>query len=98
MTFLYSKKHRFVGRHELRLLHEPESVCGDLALSLQAEEPKDRVSRITEGENSRSRAEGNRRDASVRVARQCAGGKPMCSVRVGYEEERAFRRVKTMRR
>ena len=34
-------------------------------------------------ENSRSRAEVNRRDASLRVARRCAGGKPICSVRAG---------------
>ena len=64
MTFPYSKKHRFVGRYELQLVHEPESVCGDLVPSPEAGEPKGRVSRTTEGENSRSRAEGNRRDAS----------------------------------
>ena len=83
MTFPYSKKHCFVG-HELQPVYEPESVCGDLVPSLEAGKPKDRVSRITEGENSRSRAEGNRREAYL--------------FGWGFEAERAFRRVKTMRR
>ena len=34
--FPYSKKHCFVGRHELQLIYEPESVCGDLVPSLEA--------------------------------------------------------------
>jgi hypothetical protein len=48
------------------------SGCGDLVPSLEAGEPKKRDCRRTEEENSRSCTEGNRRDASPRVARRCA--------------------------
>ncbi len=61
-------------------------LCGDLVPSLEAGGPKNRDCRRMEKENSRSRAEGNRRDASLRVARRCASGKPICSVRVGLRE------------
>jgi hypothetical protein len=37
----------------------------------------------------------SRRDASLRVARRCASGKPICSVVWGFEAERAFCRIKT---
>jgi len=65
----YSKKHRFVG-HELQLVEEPQSVCGDVVPSLESGKPKDRVSRITERENS---------TGATRVCDWRDGAKPICS-------------------
>src|ERR1700752_3317999 len=62
-------------------------LCGDLVPSLEAGEPKNRECRRTEGENSRSRAEGNRRDTSLRVARRCASAYLFSSCRVRGGEE-----------